>query len=693
MKAAKKKAADKAPARQTMVKIPKPRAAPPEVKPLVEVLPGDLQNPDDFKVGSDFPWTLETAETALRHIDPGIGRDEWRKVIAGLMTQFGKTPEVKKLAIARWSEGELHGGTKPKNLDAAENERQWEGFEPGYNTIGRLYQLAVKGGWDPFAHRRQQAEDALAILTGMDDSRTIAKQTWNSILVQEREHQTLFRYGRQIARMSEEIEIFTQDALWQFLATTLTFCRMASQRIVRCDPPKTLITFIMNTPARDIPLPELMGLTRTPVIAPDGTIHAAPGYSPVSKMFHFPSVEVGPVPDRPTPGQVQAARELLEEVIHDFPFVDASDRAHTLSMMILPFVRPMIDGPTPIYFLTKPVQGTGATLLGEVATLIKTGRPLEAANAPREDDEWKKTIIAKLLMLPEFFFLDNVTRIKSEALATALTADVYEGRRLGVSEIVRVPVRCTWIMTGNNPELSADFPRRIVHVRLDAGMERPEKGRDFLHPNLKDWVREQRGRLIAAILTLCRAWVVAGSPKPADARMASFESWAEVIGGILEVAGIEGFLKTPEERKQLDDPWQQTEREFVAAWLYHLIEDRGIYQKAKSRRLFKMAQEGGLEIAHGARSAEHGEVTQFGIKLRKLRDKTFLISAIDRLETEPRPEVKVKVARKGPDGDAWWVLEVIGITIIDPVAGTETINPADDFTGLTKDMFWTGVPM
>ena len=147
-------------------------------------------------------------------------------------------------------------------------------------------------------------------------------------------------------------------------------------------------------------------------------------------------------------------------MICNFPFTHPSDRAHTLAMMILPFVRPMIDGPTPIHFLTKPVQGTGATLLGEVVTLIKTGEPLAAANAPRDDDEWRKSIVAKLLLLPEFFFLDNVTKVKSEALATALTADIYEGRRLGVSEIVRVPVRCAWIMTGNNPELSADFPRR-----------------------------------------------------------------------------------------------------------------------------------------------------------------------------------------------------------------------------------------
>jgi hypothetical protein len=673
--------------RKKAVKIPKGEPQP-EVRAIIE--PEDCDAPEALRVPSDFPWTLAIAEDAMRHIDPSIERGEWFKVLAALVTQFGKTDEVKRL-VERWSAGELHGGKTPENYRPAENERQWIDVEAGPYSMGSLYRLAVAGGWDPFPVRKQQAENEGAILTGFDDSRTIAKQVWDQIMKQEHEEQRLFRYGRQIARLDDEIDVLTAKGLWTMLANRITFTKVKQRRLVHCDPEENLITFIMNTPPKDIPLPELLGLTRTPVLAPDGSIHAAPGYSPISKMFHRPGVEVGAIPDRPTAREIKAARELLQEVICDFPFVHPSDRAHALALMILPFVRPMITGPTPIHFITKPVQGTGATLLGEVVTLIKTGRALEAANAPRTDEEWQKTIIAKLLQLPEFFFLDNVTRIKSEALATALTTDVYEGRRLGVSEIVRLPVRCAWIMTGNNPEMSADFPRRILHVRLDANMEHPERGREFLHKDLKGWVHEVRGRLIAAILTLSRAWVQEGSPLPSET-MASFESWANVLGGILQVAGIDGFLKTPEDHKQFDDPWEQGEKEFVAAWLYHILKDPVIYQKAKPRVLLKMAEAGDLALGQGggAKASEHGKVTAFGTRLMKIKDRTFVVLDSESfVAREPTAMATVKVIRMGSNSDSRWRLEVKEVKLLDPKSGNEEVRKEGDWAGINATAFWS----
>ena len=47
--------------------------------------------------------------------------------------------------------------------------------------------------------------------------------------------------------------------------------------------------------------------------------------------------------------------------------------------------------------------------------------------------------------------------------------------------------------------------------------------------------------LVAA--SRARYWFLQGRPKPKMARpLGSFESWCNVVGGILELAGIEGFL-------------------------------------------------------------------------------------------------------------------------------------------------------
>ena len=107
--------------------------------------------------------------------------------------------------------------------------------------------------------------------------------------------------------------------------------------------------------------------------------------------------------------------------------------------------------------------------------------------------------------------------------------------------MARFPVRCLWLATGNNPSLSTEITRRVVRIRLDAQMARPEERADFRHPDLTGWVRHEHGRLVWALLTLVQAWIAAGRPQ-SSVTLGSFESWASVIGGILAVAEIPDFL-------------------------------------------------------------------------------------------------------------------------------------------------------
>ena len=87
------------------------------------------------------------------------------------------------------------------------------------------------------------------------------------------------------------------------------------------------------------------------------------------------------------------------------------------------------------------------------------------------------------------------------------------------------------------------MPRRCYSIRLDAKHSKPFRRTGFRHENLRAWVTENRGRLIAALLTIARYWFTQGRPKPANVRpVGSYESWCEIVGGILEVVGIDGFL-------------------------------------------------------------------------------------------------------------------------------------------------------
>jgi hypothetical protein len=370
----------KQPARKKVVSI----GAPAE-KPKIDIADYAMQPMDELY--PPFPWTLEAAKDALSYINPEIERPEWMKVIGGLMTQFGKTEELKALALDQWSAGKLNGGHPPKNYKPVKNESDWNGFAPGHSTMGSVWWHAKQGGWDPAKCMAREPEDGPLLVTGRD-SRSLAAKVWERLSKQESKNQTLFRSGRQIVRIGKDgISVLTNDGFWRLIASRLSFFEIRQKKPSDCDPPEKLIKFILNTPPEDLPLPELMGLTRTPVMTADGSVHAEAGYSEVSKLFHSPSVDVDPIPERPTTRQIETARELLEEIICDFPFKHSSDKAHALSLMILPFVRPMIKGSTPIYLIDKPVMGTGATKLGGIVTLIKNGVAVTAANAPNGKQE------------------------------------------------------------------------------------------------------------------------------------------------------------------------------------------------------------------------------------------------------------------------------------------------------------------
>ena len=199
-----------------------------------------------------------------------------------------------------------------------------------------------------------------------------------------------------------------------------------------------------------------------------------------------------------------------------------------MALLLLGFLRAMVDGPTPLHLIEKPTPGTGATLMVDAIATILTGAGASVMTEGRDDEEWRKRVTAKLRQIPSIVLIDNLRhKLDSSAVAAALTAPFWEDRILGVSEMARLPIRCLWIATGNNPEFSNEMARRLVRIRLDAHVERPWQRAGFRHPDLMTWVRANRARLVAACLTLCQAWIAAGRPR-GTRTIGSYENWAQV---------------------------------------------------------------------------------------------------------------------------------------------------------------------
>jgi len=113
---------------------------------------------------------------------------------------------------------------------------------------------------------------------------------------------------------------------------------------------------------------------------------------------------------------------------------------------------------------------------------------------------------------------------------------------LGHSDIIRVINNATWSATGNNLGMSGDMARRTYRIRIDSLTSIPWARTDFLHANLNQWVRKNRGKLLAAFLTFIRAWYVAKCPSPKGTPLGSFVKWFNHVGGVLEFVGVPNFL-------------------------------------------------------------------------------------------------------------------------------------------------------
>lgn len=417
-----------------------------------------------------------------------------------------------------------------------------------------------------------------AINAGVQDLPVIAEEAWAALL-DANEPPSIFRYGGLPSRIETGddgapiVKALTPDRLRHVLARVADWYilrRARSGEMIRRPalPPVPVVRDLLARP--DPPLPVLTRIVEAPVFAADGSLHLTPGYHPVSRAYYDPSpgFAVPPVPERPTPEEVTRARQSLAEgLLGDFPFVGEAERAHAVSVIVLPFVRELIEGPTPLYLIEKPSPGTGGTLLADVLTYPATGRRAAALTEGRDEDEWRKRVTAKLQAGPTVVLIDNLRRrLESSAVSAAITAEVWEDRLLGHTEMIRIPVRCAWVATGNNPALSAEIARRSVRVRLDAKVDRPWLRDGFRHPDLRGWVAERRGELVWGALTLGRAWLAAGRPEWGGQTLGMFEGWSRVMGGLLEVAGVPGFLGNLDEFYEQSDAEGAAWRAFVARW-------------------------------------------------------------------------------------------------------------------------------
>jgi hypothetical protein len=403
----------------------------------------------------------------------------------------------------------------------------------------------------------------------------LAEQSWKALA--NMRPRTVFRFASGLVRVQEGptavLQALTLERLGhELLRAAKWITTTPNGEEIPGRPPRHLLQDMLAHP--DPPMPSLVQVVSMPVFTSSGELIVTPGYDEESGIFLVVPSDLEDWTDdfktiqHPSRDDVKWAIKEIEELLHDFPFVGPADKAHTIALFLLPFVRSLITGPTPLHLMFKPTAGTGATLLAKVLTEAVTGAELTIRTLTSWPQEQQRTLTAALLEGPAYLLLDNVHELDSATLAGALTAGCWSDRRMGSSETASIPVRCAWIATGNNPTLSSELRRRTIPIRLDARMEHPEAREHFRHPNLPIYVKEHRPLFVRAAIILVRAWQAAGQPR-GTRTLGMYESWAQVLGGILDVTGVSGLLTNLDELRAPDAEAQAWSQFFARWWEEH----------------------------------------------------------------------------------------------------------------------------
>lgn len=297
-------------------------------------------------------------------------------------------------------------------------------------------------------------------------------------------------------------------------------------------------------------LPVLSGIITAPTLRVDGTVLDRPGYDTTTGLLYEPGAASFPsIPTTPSMDDAGGALLVLEELIETFPFVDEHSRAVALSAIMTACIRRAL--PTaPLHAFTAPTAGSGKSLLVDLTSVIATGREASVMAQGKSEEELEKRLGALLLAGDLVIAIDNCEApLGGDLLCSMLTQPMVRVRILGRSEASELPAAAFVAATGNNLALLGDLTRRSLLCTLDPGEERPELRRFETNP--LDLARADRGRYVAAALTVLRSYHVAGRPG-APEPLGSFEAWSGWVRGALRWLGRADPVATMEAARARD---------------------------------------------------------------------------------------------------------------------------------------------
>jgi hypothetical protein len=343
---------------------------------------------------------------------------------------------------------------------------------------------------------------------------------------------------------------------------------MRQKKWVDINPPPAVANILLRK--GQWRFPRIAGVTTTPTMRSDGSILERAGFDPSTQLLYLPDkhLTIPAIPANPSKEDAAEALALLESLLTEFPFKNDLDRAVALAGLMVPVLRAGMKV-APMILLLAPAAGTGKSFLIDLAAVILTGRICPVVTGAEDEKEMEKRLGALVLESAGIVSLDNLTfDIGGPLLCQMATQQVVRVRILGLSEMPECEWRGALFANGNNISIKEDMSRRTLISNMDARVERPEL-RQFKHNPIAK-VMADRGKFIAAILTIARAWRAAGCPGDNEvSKLAGYSEWERAIRMPLIWLGKQDVVVSMEQARE-DDPVGGAQRELYRLWSQHL---------------------------------------------------------------------------------------------------------------------------
>jgi hypothetical protein len=239
------------------------------------------------------------------------------------------------------------------------------------------------------------------------------------------------------------------------------------------------------------------------------------------------------------------AKSFIDDLFSDFCFLSEQDRVNAIAGLLTPFLRGLysrMNVRTPLFFYIANRERAGKDFCAGLTGITYEGfakqdKAISTGDKFSMSEELNKCILSAFISgRKRLHFANNKGRLENSAIEGLVTNEVFVGRILGKTAEVSFENEMEFSASGNvGITYSGDFANRCRFIQLHLEIENAND-RVFKRPNLDEYVKENRDKVLSSLFALVKNWFSKGRPKGSKP-FASFHQWSEICGGIMEAAG------------------------------------------------------------------------------------------------------------------------------------------------------------